>query len=63
MSNEDRGLSTPKGGDRNELAKGKDALANAIIHNAELDHPAKVAPATGTATSQEAQTMRDAYTN
>jgi hypothetical protein len=63
MSNEDRSLSTPKGGDPNELAKGKDALANAIINNAELDHPAKVAPATGTATGQDAQVMRDAYTN
>jgi RHS repeat-associated protein len=63
MSNEDRSLSTPKGGDPGELEKGLEALANAIINNAELDHPAKVAPATGTATSQDAQIMRDAYTN
>ncbi len=63
LSNEDRSLSTPKGGDPSELEKGKTALANAIINNAELDHPAKVAPATGTATSQDAQIMRDASTN
>jgi RHS repeat-associated protein len=63
MSNEDRSLSTPKNGDPTELANGKTALANAIINNAELDNPAKVAPATGTPTGQDAQIMRDAYTN
>src|SRR5271156_1294915 len=63
MSNEDRSLSTPNKGDPAELQKAKEALANAIINNAELDHPAKVAPATGTATSQDAQIMRDAVTN
>lgn len=63
MSNEDRSLSTPKGGDPSELAKGKEALANAIINNAERDQPNQVAPATGTATSQDAQIMRDAYTS
>jgi len=63
MSNEDRSLSTPKKGDPDVLVDAKDALANAIINNAELDHPAKVAPATGTATSQDAQIMRDAVTN
>jgi len=60
MSNEDRSLS---GGAPGELEKGKTALANAIINNAELDQPAKVAKATGTATAQDAQIMRDAYTN
>jgi hypothetical protein len=63
MSNEDRSLSTPKKGDPGELEKGKTALANAIINNAEVDKPAKVAPSTGTATTQDAQIMRDAYTN
>jgi hypothetical protein len=63
MSNEDRSLSTPKKGDPQELEDAKTALANAIINNAELDHPAKVAPATGTASTQDSQIMRDAYTN
>jgi RHS repeat-associated protein len=60
MSNEDRSLS---GGAPGELENGKNALANAIINNAELDRPAKVAPSTGTATPQDAEIMRDAYTN
>jgi RHS repeat-associated protein len=63
MSNEDRSLSTPKKGDPDVLVDGKTALANAIINNAELDRPAKVAPATGTATTQDSQIMRDAATN
>jgi hypothetical protein len=60
MSNEDRSLS---GGAPGELDKGKDALANAIINNAELARPAKVAPSTGTATTQDGQIMRGAITN
>jgi RHS repeat-associated protein len=63
MSNEDRSLSTPKGGDPDELDRGKTALANAILNNAELKHPAKVAPATGTATGEDAKAMRAAYVN
>jgi hypothetical protein len=63
MSNEDRSLSTPKKGNPDVLVDAKDALANAIINNAELDRPAKVAPATGTATTQDSQIMRDAATN
>jgi hypothetical protein len=51
------------GGAPGDLEKGKTALANALINNAELDHPAKVAPATGTASTQDAQIMRDAQTN
>ena len=63
MTNEDGSLSTPKNGDPQELEKGKTALANALINNAELDQPAIVAPATGTASAQDTQIMRDAYTN
>lgn len=60
MSNEDRSLS---GGKPGQLVDGKTALANAIINGAKLSHPPKVAPATGTPTSQDAQIMQDAYTN
>ena len=60
MSNEDRSLS---GGASGQLVNGKTALANAIINGAKLSNPPKVAPATGTPTSQDAQIMQDAYTN
>lgn len=60
MSNEDRSLS---GGKPGQLVNGKTALANAIINGAKLPHPPKVAPATGTPTSQDAQIMQSAYTN
>ncbi len=56
MSNEDRSLS-------GDLTNGKTALANAIINNASLADPAKVAPATGTATPEDQQIMREAYFN
>jgi hypothetical protein len=57
------GGTCPKKGNPDVLVDAKDALANAIINNAELDRPAKVAPATGTATTQDSQIMRDAATN
>jgi RHS repeat-associated protein len=60
MTNEDGSLS---GGAPGSLEKGKTALANAIINNAKLKHPAKVAPDTGTPSTQDAQIMGDAYTN
>ena len=60
MSNEDRSLS---GGAPGQLEKGKNAMANAIINNALLQHPAKVAPATGTPTKQDARIMRAAFQN
>jgi hypothetical protein len=63
MTNEVGSLSTPKKGNPDVLAGAKDALANALINNANLDSPAKVAPATGTASTQDAQIMRDAVTN
>ncbi|MGB7283740.1 MAG: RHS repeat-associated core domain-containing protein [Candidatus Acidiferrum sp.] len=63
MTNEVGSLSTPKKGDPDVLVDAKDALANTLINNANLDNPAKVAPATGTASTQDAQIMRDAATN
>jgi len=63
MTHEDGSLSTPKGGDPTELEKGKTALANAIINGAESKHPPLVATPTVPASSQDAQIMRDAYTN
>jgi hypothetical protein len=63
MTNEVGSLSTPKKGNPDVLADAKDALANALINNANLDSPAKVAPATGTASTQDAQIMKDAVTN
>ena len=63
MTNEVGSLSTPKKGNPDVLADAKDALANALINNANLDNPAKVAPATGTASTQDQQIMRDAATN
>ena len=63
MTNEVGSLSTPKKGNPDVLSDAKDALANALINNAQLDSPAKVAPATGTASTQDAQIMKDAVTN
>ncbi len=63
MTHEDGSLSTPKGGDPTELEKGKTALANAIINGAEAPHPPLVATPTVPASGQDAQIMRDAYTN
>jgi len=51
------------GGAPGELDKGKNALANTIVNNALLQHPAKVAQATGTPTKQDAQIMRAAFEN
>jgi hypothetical protein len=58
MTNEDGSLS---GGPPGDLEKGKTALANAILNNAGLARPAKVAPDTGTASSQDARIMSAAY--
>jgi len=63
MTNEVGSLSTPKKGNPDVLSDAKDALANTLINNANLDNPAKVAPATGTASTQDQQIMRDAATN
>jgi RHS repeat-associated protein len=63
MTNEVGSLSTPKKGNPDVLADAKDALANTLINNANLDRPAKVAPATGTASTQDAQIMKNAVTN
>jgi RHS repeat-associated protein len=58
LSNESRGLT---GGKPGELAEGKTAEASAIINNASLSHPHKMAPATGTATTEDRETMREVY--
>ena len=58
LTNEDGSLSTPKGGDPQQLVDGKTALANAIYNNANLAHPEKVAPATGTPSAQDSQIMQ-----
>jgi len=58
LTNEDGSLSTPKKGDPQELVDGKTALANAIYNNANLPHPEKVAPDTGTASAQDSQIMQ-----
>jgi hypothetical protein len=63
MTHEDGSLSTPKGGDPQQLVDGKTALANAIINGAEAPHPPLVATPTVPASTQDAQIMRDAYTN
>jgi hypothetical protein len=63
LTNEIGSLSTPKGGDPSELQKGSDALANALINNANKAKPNDVAPDTGTASPQLAKAMRNAYTN
>jgi len=63
MTNEVGSLSTAKKGDPDVLSDAKDALANALINNANLDNPAKTAKATGNASPQDEQTMRDAARN
>ena len=63
LTNEIGSLSTPKGGDPKELQNGSDALANALINNANKKRPNEVAPDTGTASTPLAKAMQDAYTN
>jgi hypothetical protein len=63
LTNEDGSLSTPKGGDSQELVNGKTDLANAIYNNANLAHPEKVAPDTGTASAQDSQIMQSVVTS
>lgn len=63
LTNEIGSLSTPKGGDAKELQDGQDALANALINNANRKRPNEVAPDTGTALTPLAKAMQDAYTN
>jgi len=63
LTNEIGSLSTPKGGDPKELQNGSDALANALINNANKKRPNEVAPDTGTAATPLAKAMQDAYTN
>ena len=63
MTNEVGSLSTPKKGEPDVLQDAKDALANALINNASLDNPGQVAPSTGTASTQDEQTMKDGATN
>jgi RHS repeat-associated protein len=63
MTNEVGSLSTPKKGDPDVLVDAKTALANALINNANLNKPNQVAPATGTASTQDAQIMRGAATD
>ncbi len=62
MANEIGSLSTPKNGDPKELQKAEAALANTLINNANRARPNATAPATGAASPQLAQAMRDAYT-
>src|SRR5580698_8316074 len=64
LTNEIGSLSTPKsGGAPNQLQDGADALANALINNANKSRPNQVAPDTGTASPDLAQAMQDAVTN
>jgi RHS repeat-associated protein len=63
LTNEDGSLSTPKGGNAQELVDGKTALANAIYNNADSAHPQKVAPDTGTASGQDSQIMQGVVTS
>ena len=63
LANEDGSLSTPKKGDPQELVDGKTDLANAIYNNANLAHPEKVAPDTGTASAQDSQIMQGVVTS
>jgi RHS repeat-associated protein len=63
LTNEDGSLSTPKKGDPQELVDGKTDLANAIYNNANLAHPEKVAPDTGTASAQDSQIMQGVVTS
>jgi hypothetical protein len=63
LTNEIGSLSTPKGGDASQLQDGPDALANALINNANKTKPNAVAPDTGTASPTLAKAMQDAVTN
>jgi len=63
MTHEDGSLSTPKKGDPDVLSDAKDALANAIINNAELKKPEQVATPDRSASAQDAQIMKDAVAN
>jgi RHS repeat-associated protein len=63
LTNEDGSLSTPKGGDPQQLVDGKTTLANAIYNNANLAHPEKVAPDTGAASAQDSQIMQGVVTS
>ena len=63
MTHEDGSLSTPKKGDPDVLGDAKEALANAIINNAELKKPEQVATPDRPASAQDAQVMKDAVTN
>ena len=63
LTNEIGSLGTPKGGDPKQLQNGANAIANALINNANRKRPNKVAPDTGTASSPLSQIMQDAYTN
>jgi RHS repeat-associated protein len=63
MTHEDGSLSTPKKGDPDVLSDAKEALANAIINNAELKKPEQVATPDRSASAQDAQIMKDAVTN
>lgn len=63
MTHEDGSLSTPKKGDPDVLSDGKEALANTLINNAELEKPAQVATPDRPASAQDAQVMKDAVAN
>jgi hypothetical protein len=63
LTNEIGSLGTPKGGDPKQLQNGANAIANALINNANRKRPNEVAPDTGTASSPLSQIMQDAYTN
>lgn len=63
MTHEDGSLSTPKKGNPDVLADGKEALANTLINNAELKRPGQVATPDRPASSQDAQIMKDAVAN
>jgi hypothetical protein len=63
LTNEIGSLSTPKGGDSSQLQDGADALANALINNANRTKPNQVAPDTGTASPDLATAMQDAAAN
>lgn len=63
MTHEDGSLSTPKKGDPDVLADGKEALANTLINNADLSKPGQVATPDRPASAQVAQIMGAAVTN
>ena len=58
LHNESNGLS---GGKPGELERGKKAEANAILNNAQRTQPNKMAPATGTPTSQDLTIMQQVF--